>query len=254
MSTEVKKIQLAHKVLIKGTIETLTGLHIGGSNTELSIGGIDSAVIRNPITNEPYIPGSSLKGKMRSLIELRDGTVGGPVGGQVKNGPSTDPDNLSSKLFGVLPKDKDQKNRQRPSRILVRDAKLVNGDTNEIFRDADLPFSEVKTEVVIDRITSAAMPRQIERVPAGAKFDLDLVVNIFEGEQSARLVATTLDALLMLQDDYVGGNGSRGYGQIKFHITEMTKRTVSFYLNDAEEQPSVKGDYTAKEKYKSLFE
>ena len=54
---------------ITATIEIVTGLHIGGNNDEIKIGGIDNPVIKNPLTNEPYIPGSSLKGKIRSLIE-----------------------------------------------------------------------------------------------------------------------------------------------------------------------------------------
>lgn len=250
MSTTIK---LTEKVLIKGTIETLTGLHVGGSNTELSIGGINSAIIRNPITKLPYIPGSSIKGKMRSLVELGEGTIHDDGEGKnVRYTASRDPKAKSSQLFGFLSAQSSEKEEQRPSRLIVRDADLTE-ESQIMFKDADLLYAEVKTEVVIDRITSAAMPRQIERVPAGAKFKLDLVINVFD-ENDDNLIDTALNALLFLQDDYVGGNGSRGYGQIKIQISEMTQRSKDFYLGDKEEdKETLKNKYKDQERYKSLF-
>jgi len=218
-------IKLNKKILIKGEIETLSGLLIGGSNTAMAIGGPDKMVIRNPISNEPYIPGSTLKGKMRSLMEISHGFIKDVRMGNVKYGPSDDPNHITTVLFGSASTDENQ----RPSRIIFRDGKLING---EDFRDkTDLPFTESKTEVVIDRITSAAMPRTFERVPAGAKFELDIVLNIFEGDNKteSELLNLTLRGLQMLQDDYIGGSGSRGSGRVKFRIHSIKERPVDYY-------------------------
>ncbi|MCX7649409.1 MAG: RAMP superfamily CRISPR-associated protein, partial [Flavobacteriales bacterium] len=94
-------MKLKKKILIEGTIQLLSGLRIGGTSSAMSIGGIDNIIVRNPLDNKPYIPGSSLKGKLRSLIELREGTLGGPSGGNVQHGPSQDPSRLSCKVFGL---------------------------------------------------------------------------------------------------------------------------------------------------------
>ncbi len=222
MSTSIK---LEKKILIKGEIEALSGLLIGGSNTAMGIGGPDKMVIRNPINNEPYIPGSSLKGKMRSLLEISYGFIKEVRMGNVKYGPSDNPEHITTVLFGSASTDENQ----RPSRIIFRDGKLING---EIFSGkTDLPFTESKTEVVIDRITSAAMPRTFERVPAGAKFELDIVLNIFQGDRKPEneLLTHTLRGLQMLQDDYLGGSGSRGSGRVKFKIHSIIERAVNYY-------------------------
>ncbi|MFK7905015.1 MAG: type III-A CRISPR-associated RAMP protein Csm3 [Chitinophagales bacterium] len=228
--------KLLKKIIIKGIIRTETGLHIGGTNSSMSIGGVDNAVIRNPLTNEPYIPGSSLKGKMRSLLELTYGTIGDTKMGAIENGPTEDPDAVAATLFGVIPKrDKEKDNngrsRQRPSRILVRDAKLVQSSIDH--NKTELPYTEMKTEVVIDRITSKAMPRQLERVPAGAEFHLNLVVNIFEGDkvEEVALLKHVFHALQLVQDDYIGGHGSRGSGQVVFEVTEVLEKTANYYKN-----------------------
>jgi len=230
---------LKKKIIIKGKITALTGLHIGGTNSSVSIGGIDNTIIRNPLTEEPYIPGSSLKGKMRSLIELSYGTLGDKPMGVVEYGASQDPDVIAAKLFGVIPKkskekDANGKSRQRPSRIIVRDAKL---DLESVVNNSsELPFTEIKTEVVIDRISSKAMPRQLERVPAGAQFDFSMVLNIFDADENEEaLVKHVFLGLQLVQDDYIGGHGSRGSGQIAFSITEVIERTNDYYKTGLDE-------------------
>lgn len=232
------KIQLNKKILIKGEIEALSGLLIGGSNTAMGIGGPDKMVIRNPISNEPYIPGSTLKGKMRSLLELSYGYIKDVRMGNVKYGPSDDPNHITTLLFGSASTDENQ----RPSRILFRDGKLKNGE--EFVGKTDLPFTESKTEVVIDRITSAAMPRTFERVPAGARFELDIVLNIFEGDNKSEseLLTHTLRGLQMLQDDYIGGSGSRGSGRVKFYIHSITERSVDYYHSGNPEAEKKRND------------
>lgn len=197
-------IKLKKKIIYTGTIVLKTGLHIGGTNTALNIGGPDKFVVRNPITQLPYIPGSSLKGKMRSLIEL--------AYGETDNGDVTkDPNTKAGKLFGVA--SEININNGHPSRIIVRDGKLKNP---EELNNTDLLYTESKTEVTINRITAKPNPRTFERVPAGAKFNLEMVLNIFDGDNEDELRNTIKDAIRLLEDDYLGGNGSRGYGQVVF--------------------------------------
>lgn len=213
-----KKIKrLVKKVLYKGTITLKTGLHIGGTNAALNIGGPDKFVVRNPINNIPYIPGSSLKGKMRSLIEIKYGCVTVDNKGFV--GASDKPTSESGKLFGTATGN----DKNRPSRLIVRDAEL---DINACdFSNTDLPYTESKTEVAINRVTAQANPRTFERVPAGAKFKLNMVLNVFEDEEEAALKETLKQAIKLLEDDYLGGHGSRGYGQVKIDIDNIEEKT-----------------------------
>jgi len=206
---------LKKKILITGEIILKTGLHVGGTNSSLNIGGPDKFVVRNPLTNKPYIPGSSLKGKMRSLIELIDGDIHTDNRG---NGPTKNPTTRAGNLFGTVG------DQQQPSRLIVRDADLLN-DFDD-FKNTDLPYTETKTEVSIDRITAAANPRTFERVPAGARFKMEMILNVFSSDNEKRLLDTVKQALKLLQDDYLGGHGSRGYGQIEIvnqHIEERNK-------------------------------
>ena len=221
-----KQYNLSKKILIRGKIVIKTGLHIGGTNNSLGIGDMDNAVVRNPVSNEPYIPGSSLKGKMRSLLELAYGYVKSKSMGNVKFVGNDDPNLITTRLFGSARGDE----KQRPSRIIVRDGELLNGDD---LSNTELLYTEGKTEVVIDRITSAAMPRQLERVPAGAEFALNIVLNIMEEDNQSdeeELITQLFKSLLMVQDDYLGGSGSRGSGQVEFTIEKIEERTADFYV------------------------
>ncbi|MCM0719446.1 type III-A CRISPR-associated RAMP protein Csm3 [Parabacteroides sp. W1-Q-101] len=214
-------IKLVKKIIYTGTITLKTGLHIGGTNAALNIGGPDKFVVRNPINNVPYIPGSSLKGKMRALVEIVKGCVSENSKGEVK--ASDDPKSISGELFGVATGNKDN----RPSRLIVRDAEL-DLSRPEMFDNTDLPYTESKTEVAIDRITAKANPRTFERVPAGAQFKLNMVLNIFEGENEQRLKETLKLAIRLLQDDYLGGHGSRGYGQVEIKLNPEEGRTETY--------------------------
>lgn len=235
------------KIIIKGKVKALTGLAIGGSNAAMSIGGVDKGVLRNPINGQPYIPGSTLKGKMRSLLEIYYGEIGSERMGLVENTPTSNPNHHASKLFGNAVREMDKK--QRPSRAIVRDAPLDKKQIdNKFFKNTELPFTEVKTEVVIDRVTSRAMPRQMERVPAGAKFKFQIVLNIFEEDNETELVEDLFRALSLVQSDYIGGSGSRGSGQIEFNIKKVVERTQNYYENIKERK-----DEDKTEQYSQYF-
>jgi len=229
-------IQLSKKILLRGTIILKTGMHIGGTFSAMDIGGPDSSVIRNPMDNIPFIPGSSLKGKMRALMEIADGTAGNRNMGVIKHGPANDPSTTSAQLFGNISKD-----HQIPSRIIVRDAPLITEGVN--FDYTDLPYAESKTETTVDRVNSRAMPRQIERVPAGAMFSMEMILNVFKEEANQdSLIRNVLRGLALVKDDYLGGHGSRGYGRVVFDIQQLVSRPMEYYKNTAQET-SILTDY-----------
>ena len=205
-------IKLQKKIIYTGSIILKTGLHIGGTNAALNIGGPDKFVVRNPINNIPYIPGSSLKGKMRALVEIYNGETNGGK-------PTNNPNHKAGALFGVS----GDNEQSHASRLIVRDAEL--GIKACDFSNTDLPYTESKTEVAIDRVTAKANPRTFERVPAGAKFNLNMVLNVFEGEDEQALRATVKQAIKLLEDDYLGGHGSRGYGQVEIKIESEVEKT-----------------------------
>lgn len=205
--------QLVKKIKIMTTIELLTGLHIGGSKESVEIGGIDLPVIKLATKdNQPYIPGSSLKGKMRCLLEQSEGASDVGMSPKVNS------------LFGIT-KDENKKRENRPSRIIVRDAMLTTDSKEELenYSDLDMPFTENKFENTIDRVRGVAgSPRQSERVPAGAKFNVEFIINIWDDDDVAKLMELFKRGIHLLENDYLGGSGSRGYGQIKFgNVTKL---------------------------------
>lgn len=210
--------KLLKKIIYTGTITLKTGLHIGGTNTALNIGGPDKFVVRNPLNNLPYIPGSSLKGKLRSLLELAYGCMTVDMKGNCK--ASNNPKSESGRLFGVAANDGGQ-----PSRLIVRDGEMIIDDI-EKFNNTDLLYTESKTEANIDRVTSAANPRTYERVPAGAKFKLNMVLNIFDTDDEANLKKLLEESIALLHDDYLGGSGSRGYGQVVLDYSTEEKTYI----------------------------
>lgn len=225
-----KEIKLYGRVILTGNIMAKTGLHIGGSPSALAIGGLDLPVIRDTVTQAPYIPGSSLKGKMRSLWEKLNGApqnfaVGRDVSIHVCENANEYDKCPVCRIYGV-PGDKES---SAPTRLLVRDVQL---DT-ESLKDArtDMPFTEVKWEAAIDRVTSAATPRQIERVPAGALFkEMEMVFNIFEADDRKRFL-DVLTAMQLIEDDYLGGQGSRGSGKVEFQKLTITCKSATDYNN-----------------------
>jgi CRISPR-associated protein Csm3 len=208
---------------ITGTIIVETGLRIGGSQESMEISGLDNPIIRNPANAEPYITGSSLKGKLRSLAEWCRGEI--PDKGDVTR-PRIGSD--SARVFGIPaanPKNDDSDERraaltQGPTRLLVRDAPLSES-SRQAFREGR-PITEVKSENSINRLTSMANPRPMERVLPGVEFQLDLVYRIFDvdddgGERDRRLFTEVLlQALALVEADALGGGSSRGNGKVRF--------------------------------------
>ena len=209
--------RLVKKIRIETTIELLTGLHIGGSKENVEIGGIDNAVIKLASKNgQPYIPGSSLKGKMRCLLEQAAGSP--QVGGNAE----------VNNLFGIATNGRNGEQDSRPSKVIVRDA-MLTADTIAMLSkcvNLDMPYTENKFENVIDRVRGVAEhPRQSERVPAGAVFNVEMVLNVWDDDNEDDLKGLLRKAMNMLEHDYLGGSGSRGYGQIKFG--ERTETVLS---------------------------
>ncbi len=226
-------VKLLGRVIISGEIEAKTGLHIGGSPGALAIGNVDLPVIRDARTNQPYIPGSSLKGKMRSLSEKLTGapqnrSIGKDVNIHVAESTQEYSKYWVNPVFGVPGEVKFDIGA--PNRLIVRDAPLSEQSRKELLETkTDLPFTEVKWEAAIDRVTSAATPRQIERVPAGAVFGpMEMVFSVFLKEDAA-LFGNVLKALQLVEDDYLGGHGSRGSGKVAFRALRVEMRRGEAY-------------------------
>ena len=189
------------KIEISGTIEVMSGLHIGGSDAFAAIGAIDSPVIRDAYTDYPMIPGSSLKGKMRSLLAKRY-----PNG--IEKTANDDSEEIL-RLFGSS-----RKNAIKNSRLIFSDMVMNNWD--ELKKRGLQSQTEAKFENTINRMTAEANPRQIERVVRGAKFPLELIYNAEKEEEIIEDIRLLKEAMQLLTYDYLGGNGSRGYGKVKF--------------------------------------
>ncbi len=247
-----KTIQLKGRVFLAFDLQAVTGLHIGGSDTGIEIGGVDKTVIRDPLTNRPYIPGSSLKGKMRSLLEKYRGLKQNQRIGQGfihSCGAEYRGDELTSKgkqeylncdvcqVFGV-PGERDF---STPTRLVVRDVHMVEESARKLEQSGrtDLPYTEVKTEVSIDRVTSAANPRQMERVPAGTTFGVgEIVFSLYDGDDCSLAkdidrLQVLVEGLLLLEDDYLGGLGTRGSGKVCFQNIRISLRNGKDYLAQA---------------------
>lgn len=275
MTNSMRQKVLLGKLYITGLIDVRTGLHIGGGGETLEIGGLDKGVVRDPITNQPYIPGSSLKGKLRSILERLEGKPVNRAGGSdtyryesddLESGFSEIQGNRIpfqgarfcpvSRIFGstgsecLIPHEiansqklnileakeiENQsyariKGRNSPARLIVRDCHLSNNSVEELREiDTGLFMTEWKFENGLDRITSAANPRQIERVPRGSIFDFEMIYTVeYEGERDSSAqqeqaiqeaqedLTNILKVLWILEDDALGGHGSRGYGKVKF--------------------------------------
>jgi CRISPR-associated protein Csm3 len=214
------------KVIITGEIEVITGLHIGGNKSSLDIGGVDNAFIRTK-KGRVFIPGSSLRGKIRSLLEKAEGVF------EDKGEPSSSSNNVT-KIFGIhKAKNVDD---VKPVTLIVRDAYLSEG-----LKDSD--FLEVKTENMINRVTGKAEhPRETERVSEGAKFSFEMIFNLnYEDNENERLLKVLFNGMKLLEDDYLGGSGTRGYGKVKFTNLKLELRSKDYY--EGKSEPKFQGPF-----------
>jgi len=301
-STEQKP--LLGKFRLTSTLLVETGLHIGGGGENLDIGGLDKPVIRDPLTRQPYLPGSSIKGKLRSILErLLNKPVNRPGGSgtyryesddleegftEIKQGQGqpailifydgartcnlcrafgstgvdcwvrtdvVEQEKLET-LAGIQPRRivksgngetrlgrfvenregetgdyyTKVKGRNAPARLIVRDCHLLPDSAKKLKEiDTGLFMTEWKFENGMDRITAAANPRQLERVPAGSEFNFELVYTVEDASQAVEDLKNIAIAIAILEDDALGGHGSRGYGKVRFQNFKFSYRDVEQY-------------------------
>ncbi len=232
-------VQLQGRMFLRFTLKAVTGLHIGGSPGILSIGNVDNPVIRDPLSGQPYVPGSSLRGKMRSQMEKQYGRPQNNRVGQVWIHTCKSVEEYKTcpvcQTFGIP----GEYPHSETSRLIVRDARLSEKSVDALSNArTDLPFTEVKWEAAIDRVTSAATPRQQERVPAGAEFVGELVFSLYsfdsdtENLSELALFSHVLEGLELVEEDYLGGQGARGSGRVSF-----TDLTLTFKPNQRYDRP-----------------
>lgn len=285
MPASLTQKPLLGKIRLTSNINVETGLHIGGGGETLTIGGIDKPVIRDPLTRYPYLPGSSIKGKLRSILERLENKPLNRTGGSGTYRYESDDlvdgyteiDGLFipyegartckiSRLFGStggssgasntwIPIDvarneglydenknnptrtfenkeylKINRGRNAPARLMVRDCHLVEESANKLREiDTGLYMTEWKFENGIDRVTAAANPRQLERVPAGSQFKFELIYTVEDAEQAVEDLQNIAIALAILEDDALGGHGSRGYGKVRFQNFQFYYRNLDQY-------------------------
>ena len=230
------------KYILVSKLECVTGLHIGGSTTGLEIGGLDNPVIKDTTTERPFIPGSSLKGKLRSLLEWKWGLIKGTGEKEDKFTPY-DCENLSqrdealwlARLFGPHSNTSVVRQKAGPTRLTVRDSFLTQTTLDDFkLKLGANTYTEVKTENVLDRVTSDATPRPMERVPKGAQFETCMILDVYEMQPdtpSKKLLESLLTALSMLEHSSLGGGGSRGSGQVAFSDIQITWRSAQDYAS-----------------------
>jgi len=243
------------KLILEGEVQCQTGLHIGAGKGSLEIGGADNPVVKDAF-GIPYIPGSSLRGRLRSLLEQ---TLGLAVpseliylskrkGQEVRIHQSDRPDDEICILFGRNPGRVERVSgeavespRATPARLTIYDAPLVvESITPQMRENLDDELTEVKSENAVDRITSQANPRTLERVPAGARFRFRMVLDVL-CEEDKPLLARLAEGLRLLEDDALGGGGSRGNGRISFSGLSLVWRGKEYYAKGGTENGLLSG-------------
>lgn len=209
--------KLYGKIIIEANLEVLTGMHISSSSDFAAIGAVDTVVVRDPITHQPIIPGSSVKGKLRYLLS-RVTTEREEISKLM------DESDELKRLFGTSMGDLNS----RLSRLQFYDLKLNPENKEKLSKlDLDLPFTEIKFENTINRATGVANPRQIERVIAGSIFDFKLVYNVENIDDLGKDFDLIKLGIEILENDYIGGHGTRGYGKVKFDNYNISIKNYS---------------------------
>lgn len=248
--TAQTELKLLGKLILEGTLHCETGLHIGAGKGSLEIGGADNPVVKDAF-GRPYIPGSSLRGRVRALLEQASGMavpaelvyVSRRKGQEVRIHQSDRPDDEICLLFGRTPGRMDRVSGEpldggqaSPARLAVFDAPLeMESITPQMRESLDDELTEVKNENAVDRITSQANPRTFERVPAGARFRTRFVLDLLCAED-APLINLLVQGLRLLEDDALGGGGSRGSGRVRFSDLKLRWRGKDYYSSGKAEE------------------
>ena len=243
------------KLVLEGEIVCHTGLHIGAGKGSLEIGGADNPVVKDAF-GIPYIPGSSLRGRLRSLLEQTMGLavpselvfLSKRKGQEVRIHQSDRPDDDICVLFGRNPGrmervsgDAMEASAATPARLTVYDSPLVvDSITPQMRENLDDELTEVKSENAVDRITSQANPRTLERVPAGARFRFRMVLDVLCQEDKP-LLARVAEGLRLLEDDALGGGGSRGSGRVTLTNLSLNWRGKDYYARGGAETNLLSG-------------
>jgi len=254
--TTQTELKLIGKLILEGEMLCESGLHVGAGKGSLEIGGADNPVVKDA-QGRPYVPGSSLRGRIRSLLEQATGMavpselvyISKRKGQEVRIHQSDRADDEICILFGRSPGRMDKATggaeeggvHASPARLSVFDAPLIAGSiTAQMRENLDDELTEVKSENAIDRITSQANPRTLERVPAGARFSVRMVLDLLCAEDAV-LPAMLVQGLALLQDDALGGGGSRGNGRVSFSGLKLTWRGRDYYASGADEREIASG-------------
>src|SRR6478609_976301 len=248
--TSQTELKLIGKLILEGEMHCETGLHVGAGKGSLEIGGSDNPVVKDAF-GRPYVPGSSLRGKIRSLLEQSSGLavpselvyLSKRKGQEVRIHQSDRPDDEVCLLFGrsagrmeKVIGDTVETASATPARLTFYDAPLlVDSITSQMRENLDDELTEVKSENAVDRITSQANPRTLERVPAGAKFSFRIVLDVL-CDEDAPLFMRVLEGLRLLEDDALGGGGSRGSGRVRFSNLRLVWRGKNYYASGAAEK------------------
>lgn len=247
MTDKKNDYKFSGKYIIKADLRCVTGLHIGGTDEGFEIGGIDNPVIKDTITGYPYIPDSSLKGKMRSLLEwttsykdkIRENNTEKEIERtRVENMLKQKDGKWNAKacncsecdvciIFGTSA---DTKGQKEPTRLTVRDSfpqktTIENWNANL----GENIYTEVKTENTIDRLTSEANPRSMERIPADSVFEVEMLFDIYKDDDKQKL-KKVFEGMILLEDSALGGGGSRGSGKVVFENIKVTHRSLDYYI------------------------
>lgn len=288
-----EKFKFKGKYIIEADLRCLTGLLIGGTIEGIEIGGIYNPVIRDPLTNYPYIPGSALKGKLRSLLEWVVKKENGktPVEDQIdsfnedkrrkaeelkkrrksdedikkeidKMKPSIQPCKCGKCDVCIVFGSAAEAPSEGPTRLTVRDA-FPTEKTQKESEDTTIKkwqkwlgegiYTELKTENVINRITSEAMPRTMERVPKNSAFRIEMIYDVYKKSDKTKLKNLFL-AMALLEDSALGGSGTRGYGKVKFENFKVEFRPIGYYEKKEKSKPVNFGDYKTAKKIVDNFE
>lgn len=253
--TAQTELKFLGKLILEGELNCETGLHIGAGKGSLEIGGADNPVVKDAF-GRPYIPGSSLRGRLRSLLEQSGGLavpselvyLSRRKGQEVRIHQSDRPDDEVCILFGRnsgrmerVSGEALESRSATPSRLTIYDAPLdLESITVQMRENLDDELTEVKSENAVDRITSQANPRTLERVPAGARFRIRLILDVL-CEEDKELFTRVAEALRLLEDDTLGGGGSRGSGRVRLSGLRLTWRGREFYAAGAAETELLTG-------------